>query len=219
MIASYRNQLLHYLIRPAILAYILNKHSNGEEKVTFTRDSCAEDFSFLSKLLCKDFIFVPGKTDRDLDEAIQFYTAIGVLSKDNSKYTVESHANRVLVFMRTVFSSFVVGYWLTSQFLISSETSLVIPNCYTQIQQWIAAHLDTPGVEHEMLSLNLISHAVHGLEGLGGVIINKNQTPKMLDIVPSRLVQLAFYISQFTEVPKINGNSPLVAFNPLAHKL
>nr|XP_026695898.1 dihydroxyacetone phosphate acyltransferase-like isoform X2 [Ciona intestinalis] len=173
MIANYRNQLLHYLIRPALLAFVLHKHSIPGEINTFTKDLCLEDFTFLSKLLRKDFIFVPDKSKEDLEEAILFFSEMVVLSSDGTTYTLAGHSHRVLRFLRTVINPFLIAYWLTSQFLISSEAPLYLPKCYGQVQQWIAAHLDTEGVEPEMLSLNLLSNAVHGLEGLGGVVINK----------------------------------------------
>lgn len=123
MLASYRNQLLCYMVRPAFVALSLLKLKKNQEENVFAESSCFQDFDFLVKLFQKEFIFEPNSVNQDFKSGLDYLLKSGVLTQVNPiSVQSGSHSYRVLNFLRSTFSPFLVSYWLTCQYLLASQS-------------------------------------------------------------------------------------------------
>ena len=122
MMASYRNQLLCYLVRPALVTLCLDKLSAEKDVSTFTKEQCLPEFKFLEHLLQKEFIFEPNQVENDLDAGLDCLIRFGVVTEKDGFYKIEAHATRLLSFLRLTFSPFLSSYWLACQYLLGSAS-------------------------------------------------------------------------------------------------
>ena len=122
MLANYRNQLLCYLVRPALVTFCIDKLSLETDLSTFTEDIFAVEFSFLIQLMQKEFIFEQNQVKNDLKAGINSLIKFGVVSETENHFKMGGHSNRLLNFLRLTFSPFLITYWLACQYLIGSAS-------------------------------------------------------------------------------------------------
>nr|DBA26912.1 TPA: hypothetical protein GDO54_011109 [Pyxicephalus adspersus] len=107
--ASYRNQLINIFIRPAlvVLACKLAK--------TFKKDDVRKTFTFLRKVLFREFIFFPGYEEQDFEEGCF------LLSKYNAVHTTEDEIitpdTNVTLFLFRMVHPVLKGYQLACIYL------------------------------------------------------------------------------------------------------
>nr|CAB3250106.1 dihydroxyacetone phosphate acyltransferase [Phallusia mammillata] len=207
IIGNYRNQLLHHFVRPSLIAFSLLRRSGRSCPGTqFNPDTLLPDFKFLRDLLVREFIFEPKKLNDDLKQGLQFLVQCNaVVLEGFNSFILEKQANKLLQFLKSIFSVFLGGYWLTIQFLLNSTETHLQPTLPGKVQKWIAGILRNPGVEHEMLSLHMISNALHALVGLGYLSVYRVDNQKIVQPIQDQLVGAASKIAQFIDIPYLDG--------------
>ena len=122
MLANYRNQLLCYLVRPALATLCLDKLFSEKNISTFTEDQFSVNFNFLIQLMQKEFVFEPNQAEKDKQAGINLLVKFGAVSVQEGYFRLEGYSNRLLDFLRLTFSPFLVTYWLTCQYLLGSAS-------------------------------------------------------------------------------------------------
>ncbi|XP_033846661.1 dihydroxyacetone phosphate acyltransferase [Periophthalmus magnuspinnatus] len=115
MLASYRNQSLHIFLRPAMLATVIQvtKSTQRDELFTF--------FCFLKEILSNEFIFVPGKSTQDFEEACFLMKDCGAILFSPEEVTVTEAGQEVVSFLCAFIQPFIRSYQVMLDFLTEHE--------------------------------------------------------------------------------------------------
>ncbi|XP_028252785.1 dihydroxyacetone phosphate acyltransferase [Parambassis ranga] len=111
MLASYRNQSMHVFVRPAMLAtaILITKSTQRDELLTF--------FSFLQNVFSTEFIFIPGSSSQDFEEACFLLKKCGAVRISQQEVTVSDGGLEVLEFLQKLLQPFIDSYQLIFRFL------------------------------------------------------------------------------------------------------
>uniref|UniRef100_A0A8C6TZ81 Si:ch73-21k16.5 n=1 Tax=Neogobius melanostomus TaxID=47308 RepID=A0A8C6TZ81_9GOBI len=105
MLASYRNQLLHIFLRSAMLATAIHVTKSTQRDVLFPF------FSFLKDILSNEFVFVPGKSSQDFEEACLLLKDCGAIHHVSPEdVTVIETGQEVLSFLCGLLQPFIQSY-------------------------------------------------------------------------------------------------------------
>ncbi|MFT7803019.1 dihydroxyacetone phosphate acyltransferase [Arapaima gigas] len=96
--ASYRNQILHVFLRPALLGMAMQMASTSRKDEVY---SC---FSFLRDVFSNEFILCPGGSIQDFDEASYMLTKCGAVQIQKQDIVVTDKGERTLSFLTSVFA-------------------------------------------------------------------------------------------------------------------
>uniref|UniRef100_A0A3B3Z882 Phospholipid/glycerol acyltransferase domain-containing protein n=1 Tax=Periophthalmus magnuspinnatus TaxID=409849 RepID=A0A3B3Z882_9GOBI len=112
MLASYRNQSLHIFLRPAMLATVIQvtKSTQRDELFTF--------FCFLKEILSNEFIFVPGKSTQDFEEACFLMKDCGAILFSPEEVTVTEAGQEVVSFLCAFIQPFIRSYQVMNTYVI-----------------------------------------------------------------------------------------------------
>uniref|UniRef100_A0A8C5ATZ6 Glyceronephosphate O-acyltransferase n=1 Tax=Gadus morhua TaxID=8049 RepID=A0A8C5ATZ6_GADMO len=102
--ASYRNQVLHVFLRPALLATAVHTASSGKKEEVF------DTFSFLRNVLANEFILCPGAAVQDFEEACQQLVQSGALQASQQQLTATDRGEPTLAFLTAMLEPFLQGY-------------------------------------------------------------------------------------------------------------
>lgn len=117
MLASYRNQSLHVFLRPAMLATAIHVTKSTQ------RDVLLVFFSFLTDVLSNEFVFVPGKSSQDFEEACLLLKDCGAVLVSPEEVTVTEAGQEVLSFLCGLLLPFIQTYQIMCNYLIDNEIS------------------------------------------------------------------------------------------------
>ncbi|KAL4649155.1 dihydroxyacetone phosphate acyltransferase [Arapaima gigas] len=109
--ASYRNQILHVFLRPALLGMAMQMASTSRKDEVY---SC---FSFLRDVFSNEFILCPGGSIQDFDEASYMLTKCGAVQIQKQDIVVTDKGERTLSFLTSVFQPFLKGYQVVCRYL------------------------------------------------------------------------------------------------------
>ncbi|XP_020497679.2 dihydroxyacetone phosphate acyltransferase isoform X2 [Labrus bergylta] len=111
MMASYRNQCLHLFVRPAMVATAIHIAK------TTQRDKIFPFFFFLQDLFANEFIFIPGKSSQDFEEACFFLKKCAAIDVSQQEVTVSDAGQEVLSFLRALLKPFIDTYQVVFRYL------------------------------------------------------------------------------------------------------
>ncbi|XP_034555106.1 dihydroxyacetone phosphate acyltransferase [Notolabrus celidotus] len=111
MLASYRNQCLHVFVRPAMLATAMHITKSTQ------RDELLNFFCFLQDVFSNEFIFVPGKSSQDFEEACFLLKKCGAVHVSQQEVTVSDSGLEVLSFLQELFQPFIDSYQVVFRYL------------------------------------------------------------------------------------------------------
>lgn len=208
ILGSYRNQLLHVFVRVAMIAITVN----GCDKDTMIIDELYKRYIFLEKLLSKDFVFQPGDTKKDFDQAVLALShSGGIVIKDNQIYIKQS-INKHTTFYSQMFEPFLLGYWVVCQHLLSMNGDLhgrPLPkkpkDLAKDVQKLIVKLIQDNSVKHyEILSMDLIGNCINALVEMGAV--HKDRRIDEAWISPNQVLlsSIAEDIGKYVEVPTVS---------------
>uniref|UniRef100_A0A8C5D187 Glyceronephosphate O-acyltransferase n=1 Tax=Gadus morhua TaxID=8049 RepID=A0A8C5D187_GADMO len=109
--ASYRNQVLHVFLRPALLATAVHTASSGKKEEVF------DTFSFLRNVLANEFILCPGAAVQDFEEACQQLVQSGALQASQQQLTATDRGEPTLAFLTAMLEPFLQGYQVVCRYL------------------------------------------------------------------------------------------------------
>uniref|UniRef100_A0A8C4GIM1 Glyceronephosphate O-acyltransferase n=1 Tax=Dicentrarchus labrax TaxID=13489 RepID=A0A8C4GIM1_DICLA len=154
--ASYRNQMLHVFVRPALLASAIHIASSNQKQEVFN------SFSFLRNMFSSEFILCPGATVQDFEEACYLLVKTGVLQVTQQEVLVTERGHRTLAFLTSMLDPFLQGYQVVCRFLCEEDTETLTE------KQFIPA-VRKVSLCFSVLSSDLQKNALAALQRLGAV--------------------------------------------------
>lgn len=171
MLGSYRNQLLHVLIRPALFVLAAGKNTSLEKNC----EEFQSIFDFLRRMFCKEFIFAPGHATDDFDEGFQFLHDAGTFQVDGSLMHLNARGKKLFQFLKGLVLPFLTCYASVCKYMSEHHQSCEIKELSNQIQLWISRNVgqqQDPTIL-ESLSKDMITNAIHGVNRTGAVDLKK----------------------------------------------
>lgn len=213
MLSLYRNHIIHVFVRPAMVALSIN--SCRQEQLSL--DELYQKYSFLESVLCRDFVFIPGNTQKDFELTLATLAHIGAVVVEAGAVTIKKSTNKTTTFLSQMFEPFLVAYWLMCQFLLSSYLQVSAkPLARTQksitkeMQALCARLLQEETIHHhEVLSLDMANNCLHALYHMGGVCKEKRDGIVYMYPNVAQLSTITEQIGTYTEVPPL----PAVSIN------
>ncbi|XP_078131072.1 dihydroxyacetone phosphate acyltransferase isoform X1 [Sander vitreus] len=111
MLASYRNQSLHVFVRPAMLAVAIRVTKSAQ------RDELFAFFCFLRDIFSNEFIFIPGKSSQDFEEACFLLNKCGAVDISEQEVIVSDARMEVLSFLQALLQPFIHSYQVMFRYL------------------------------------------------------------------------------------------------------
>ncbi|KAK3522698.1 hypothetical protein QTP86_030101 [Hemibagrus guttatus] len=111
MCASYRNQALHVLSRPALVAVAMTTAPSCSKDDVFSR------FCFLQDVLANEFVFMPGHAVQDFEEGCSGLLRCGALSIYDGGLRAIEEEQDIVVFLRAVLEPFIETYQMVFRVL------------------------------------------------------------------------------------------------------
>ncbi|XP_028996098.1 dihydroxyacetone phosphate acyltransferase [Betta splendens] len=165
MLASYRNQALHVFLRPALLATAMHVTKSQQ-----TDELCAF-FRFLQDVFSHEFIFVPGNSAQDFEEACFFLKKCRALCISQQEVTASETGAEVLQFLQTLLQPFMDSYQAMFRFLSDEGADVITEKQFVAAVRNAAAKLILSGELHtyEALSSDMHKNALSSLRRLEAV--------------------------------------------------
>ncbi|KAF4099230.1 dihydroxyacetone phosphate acyltransferase [Onychostoma macrolepis] len=109
--ASYRNQILHVFLRPALLAVAIQSANSNR------KDDVYNCFNFLRNMFSNEFILCPGDSVQDFEEACYLLMKRGVLQVLEHEIVMSASGHSTLAFLCSVLDPFLQGYQVVCHYL------------------------------------------------------------------------------------------------------
>ncbi|XP_037305583.2 dihydroxyacetone phosphate acyltransferase-like [Pungitius pungitius] len=119
MLASYRNQCLHVFVRPALLATAIHVTKSVQ------RDELFAFFCFLRDLFGNEFIFIPGQSSQDFEEACALLRKCGAVHTSEQEVTVSNVGLEVLSFLQDLLQPFIDSYQVMVVYLCKDGVHVI----------------------------------------------------------------------------------------------
>lgn len=222
ILTLYKNQLMHIFVRVAMVTLSIN--SCTEE--TLATNELYRKYEFLENLLNRDFIFMPGHTKQDFENAMLTLTHnCGVMIEDG-QLQVKKSTNKYITFFSQMFEPFLLGYWIACKCLLSMHNDAhgkplaKPPKVIAKEAQILGSRLLRDGlIRHlEVLSLDLINNGLHALYHMDAVRKEKRDNQTYMYPNTVKLTEVCAEIEKYIEVPRlpeaiINISSKTVTIN------
>ncbi|MED6293489.1 hypothetical protein CHARACLAT_011131 [Characodon lateralis] len=165
MMVSYRNQCLHVFVRPALLALAMSITKSTQ------RDELLTCFCFLQELFSNEFIFIPGRSSQDFDEACSLLKKCKAVHVSLWDVTVSDTGLAVLSFLQELLKPFIDSYQLMFRFLCEERDCVFTEKEFLLAVRTLAAKLISSGELHtyEALSSDVQKNVLSALRRLGAV--------------------------------------------------
>uniref|UniRef100_A0A8C6M6J8 Glyceronephosphate O-acyltransferase 2 n=1 Tax=Nothobranchius furzeri TaxID=105023 RepID=A0A8C6M6J8_NOTFU len=150
MLVSYRNQSLHVFVRPALLATAMSVTKSTE------RDDLLAYFCFLQDVFSNEFIFIPGRSSQDFEEAGYLLKKCKAVHISQQEVTVSDSGLEVLSFLQELLKPFINSYQ------VLSRPYYFILGCKKGLIDFLKRELDT----YEVLSSNVQKNVLSALQRL-----------------------------------------------------
>ncbi|KAK3576754.1 hypothetical protein CHS0354_014567 [Potamilus streckersoni] len=181
MLCLYKNQLMHIFVDVAMIAISINSCAQD----TLHIEELKKHYKFLERLLNIDFIFLPGNTDKDFEQAMLVLTHTCGVVVENSHVQIRKSTNKYTTFFSQMFDPFLLGYWIMCRCLKSMQTGAhgkplaKPPKVITKEAQNLSATLLRMGAfKHmEVLSLDMMNNGLQSLYHMGAVQKDKRMYP------------------------------------------
>uniref|UniRef100_A0A8C7G7M2 Glyceronephosphate O-acyltransferase n=1 Tax=Oncorhynchus kisutch TaxID=8019 RepID=A0A8C7G7M2_ONCKI len=109
--ASYRNQVLHVFLRPAMLAVAMHTAASSKKNEVY---NC---FSFLWDMFSNDFILCPGDIVQDFEEACYLLVKTGAVQMPQQDIVMTDIGQPTLSFFNGLLEPFLQGYQVVCRYL------------------------------------------------------------------------------------------------------
>ncbi|KAM4530004.1 dihydroxyacetone phosphate acyltransferase-like isoform 1-T1 [Fundulus diaphanus] len=165
MLASYRNQSLHVFVRPALLALAVSVTKSTQ------RDELLTCFCFLQDVFANEFIFIPGRSSEDFEEACSLLKKCKAVHVSQREVTVSDAGPEVLPFLQELLRPFVDSYQLMFRFLCEERDCVFTEKEFLPAVRAFATKLIVSGElpTYEALSSDVQKNVLSALLRLGAV--------------------------------------------------
>uniref|UniRef100_A0AAZ3RI69 Phospholipid/glycerol acyltransferase domain-containing protein n=1 Tax=Oncorhynchus tshawytscha TaxID=74940 RepID=A0AAZ3RI69_ONCTS len=153
--ASYRNQVLHVFLRPAMLAVAMLHLS----------DEVYNCFSFLWDMFSNDFILCPGDTVQDFEEACYLLVKTGAVQMPQQDIVMTDIGQPTLSFFNGLLEPFLQGYQVVCRYLCEEASEGLTEKQYIPAVRSFAVKLILAGNLrcYEVLSSDMQKNALAAL--------------------------------------------------------
>nr|XP_020479297.1 dihydroxyacetone phosphate acyltransferase-like [Monopterus albus] len=162
MLACYKNQSLHVFVRPALLASAIHitKSTRKDQLYTF--------FCFLQDIFAYEFIFIPGKSSQDFEEACVLLKKCGAAHFNEQELTVSEAGLEVLSFLQALLQPFIDSYRMIFRYLSEEGAHVFTEKQFLPAVRNLAAKLILSGELHtyEALSSEIQKNVLSALRRL-----------------------------------------------------
>ncbi|XP_037541747.1 dihydroxyacetone phosphate acyltransferase [Nematolebias whitei] len=165
MLASYRNQSLHVFTRPAMLATAMSVTKSTQ------RDELLAHFCFLLDVFSNEFVFIPGRSSQDFEEACCVLKKCGAVHTSHHEVMASEPGLEVLSFLQELLKPFIDSYQLMFRYLCEEADHVFTEKQFLQGVRTRATSLILSGELHtyEVLSSNIQKNVLSALQRLGAV--------------------------------------------------
>ncbi|XP_030637311.1 dihydroxyacetone phosphate acyltransferase [Chanos chanos] len=163
--ASYRNQILHVLLRPALLATAMLTAASSR------REDVYSSFSFLRNVFSNEFILCPGESVQDFEEACYLLVKCGAVQMLQQDVVVTEHGHVTVDFLFAVLKPFIQGYQTVCRYLYEEASESLSEKQFVPAVRNFAVKLILAGrlKHYEVLSSDLQKNALAALLRLKAV--------------------------------------------------
>uniref|UniRef100_A0A8C7YTP5 Si:ch73-21k16.5 n=1 Tax=Oryzias sinensis TaxID=183150 RepID=A0A8C7YTP5_9TELE len=194
MLASYRNQCLHVFVRPALVATAIHITKSTQ------RDELFAFFSFLQDVFSHEFIFIPGESLQDFEEACSLLKKCGAVHISQQEVTVAQGGMEVLSFLQELLKPFIDSYQLVLGYLCEAERVILKEKEFLPAVKGLAAKLLLSAELHtyEALSSDLQKNVLSALRRLEALTrlsssvsnefkVNKSAVKRITDMLSGKI--------------------------------
>ncbi|XP_054618375.1 dihydroxyacetone phosphate acyltransferase-like isoform X2 [Dunckerocampus dactyliophorus] len=192
MMASYRNQTLHLFVRPALLAVALKLAGCGR------RDDIFASFCFLQDVFRSEFIFIPGNSSQDFEEACLLLEKRGTVHVVGQQEVMPSEDGvEVLSFLRGLLQPFIDSYQVMLGFLCEQEANVITEEDFLPAVRSLASKLILSGDlrTYETLSSDTQKNVLSSLRRLAAVTKLKASEQKKYSVDKDAVGRIADTLS------------------------
>ncbi|XP_029487220.1 dihydroxyacetone phosphate acyltransferase [Oncorhynchus nerka] len=192
--ASYRNQVLHVFLRPAMLAVAMHTAASSKKNEVY---NC---FSFLWDMFSNDFILCPGDTVQDFEEACYLLVKTGAVQMPQQDIVMTDIGQPTLSFFNGLLEPFLQGYQVVCRYLCEEASEGLTEKQYINAVRSFAVKLILAGNLrcYEVLSSDMQKNALAALLRMDAVrkvkvadqvtlIVNKMAVNSIDDILGGKL--------------------------------
>ncbi|XP_063078980.1 dihydroxyacetone phosphate acyltransferase isoform X2 [Engraulis encrasicolus] len=200
--ASYRNQLLHVLLRPALLAAAMHSAASPRKDEVY---SC---FCFLRDVFSNEFILCPGEAVQDFDEACYLLMKCGAVQMSQQGVMPTESGRATLHFLCATLEPFLQAYQVVCRYLCEEANDNLTEKQFIPAVRTFAVKLHLAGSLrcYEALSSDLQKNALAALQRLNAV-----KKVKTADQVVLKVNKLAVNSLEDTLGGKIPTQKPVLA--------
>uniref|UniRef100_A0A674EG72 Glyceronephosphate O-acyltransferase n=1 Tax=Salmo trutta TaxID=8032 RepID=A0A674EG72_SALTR len=159
--ASYRNQVLHVFLRPAMLAVAMHTPQFN----LHLSDEVYNCFSFLWDVFSNDFILCPGDTVQDFEEACYLLVKTGAVQMPQQDIEMTDRGQPILSFFNGLLEPFLQGYQVVCRYLCEEASEGLTEKQYIPAVRSFAVKLILAGNLrcYEVLSSDMQKNALAAL--------------------------------------------------------
>uniref|UniRef100_A0A1A7WZS9 Uncharacterized protein n=1 Tax=Iconisemion striatum TaxID=60296 RepID=A0A1A7WZS9_9TELE len=163
MLASYRNQSVHVFVRPAMLATAISITKSTQ------RDELLAYFCFLRDVFSNEFIFIPGRSSQDFEEACYLLKKCKAAHISQQEVTVSDSGLEVLSFLQELLKPFMNSYQLMFRYLCEDADDIFTEKQFLHAVRTLATNAVLSGEldTYEALSSNIQKNVLSALQRLG----------------------------------------------------
>ncbi|KAJ8270697.1 hypothetical protein GJAV_G00118200, partial [Gymnothorax javanicus] len=200
--ASYRNQVLHVFLRPALTAVAL------ETATTTRNDDVYSSFLYLWNVFSNEFILCPGAAVQDFEEGCYLLLKCGAVQMLKQDIVVTERGQPILSFLRGMLEPFLQGYQMVCRFFCEEAGEGLTEKQYIPaVRSFIVKHILSDGLKcYEALSSDLQKNALAAL-----LRINALRKVKTTDQVTLKLHKMAVKAVEDTLGGKVPAQRPVLA--------
>ncbi|XP_042562740.1 dihydroxyacetone phosphate acyltransferase [Clupea harengus] len=200
--ASYRNQILHVFLRPALLAVAMQAATSPR------KDEVYNCFSFLRNMFSNEFILCPGESVQDFDEACYLLMKCGAVQMLPQGIGTTDSGRVTLPYLCAMLEPFMQGYQVVCRYLCEETTDNLTEKQFVPAVRSFAVKLHLAGSLrcYEALSSDLQKNALAALLRLNAV-----KKVKMADQVVLKVNKMAVNSLEDTLGGKIPTQKPVLA--------
>uniref|UniRef100_A0AAR2KD12 Phospholipid/glycerol acyltransferase domain-containing protein n=1 Tax=Pygocentrus nattereri TaxID=42514 RepID=A0AAR2KD12_PYGNA len=163
--ASYRNQILHLFVRPALIAVAMQTANCSRKDEVF---NC---FNFLRNVFSNEFILCPGAAVQDFEEACYLLGKCGAVQELQQDLVMSQSGQTTLAFLCSVLDPFLQGYQVVCRYLCEELEENLLENKFVPAVRSFTLQLILSGSLkcYEALSSDLQKNALAALIRLKAV--------------------------------------------------
>ncbi|KAI1897520.1 hypothetical protein AGOR_G00084120 [Albula goreensis] len=200
--ASYRNQILHVFLRPALLALAM------DTAATSRKDDVYSSFVYLRNVFSNEFILCPGAMVQDFEEACYLLMKCGAVQILKQDIVVTERGQPILSFLSGMLEPFLQGYQVVCRYF-SEEVSedLAEKQYIPSVRSFAVKCILSDSIRcYEALSSDLQKNALAAL-----LRMNALRKVKVADQATLKVNKMAVKMLEDTLGGKVPAQKPVLA--------